>query len=95
MSSELAKIEVENLNPNTTYSVFLDNGSTPVATLTTNAEGEAELTLFNPSFQIKDGTQLTVKDAGGTVVLQGTFHVGTGDDSGDDSGDDHGGSHDD
>lgn len=69
------KIEIEDAAPNQTYSVFLGDGTTAVATVTTNGEGEGRTVVLSPTFSVAEGTTLTVKN-GTEVALTGTFHPG-------------------
>lgn len=58
-----------------TLSVFVDDGSTAVGTIKTNAGGAGKLALKGLSVPVHTGSVLKVEDAAGNVVMQGTFRL--------------------
>jgi len=67
------EIQLENATPNATYTVSLDGGATTVATLSTDAGGQASVTVSGSTLQVKAGTALTLLDSTGATVVQGPF----------------------
>jgi hypothetical protein len=77
--SSALKIELEQATPNATYTVSLDGGTTTVATLNTDANGQAHTTVTSSTLQVQAGTVLTLLDSTGNIVAQGTFGSNTDD----------------
>ena len=73
--SKKFKVKIEDAAPNQRYSVYLEGVGDPIVELTTDGRGDARVEIFRASFPISEGTELTVKDAVGNVVLTGTFRV--------------------
>lgn len=66
-------LDVHQAPASQTLSVFIDNSQTSVATLQTDANGNGKLSLSAPSFQVQDGSVVTIRDAMGNTILQGTL----------------------
>jgi len=76
------KIELEHAAASATYTVSLDGGKTTVATLTTDANGQASATVSGSTLVVQAGTVLTLLDSNGTSVGQGTFATNSNDNGG-------------
>jgi hypothetical protein len=87
-------LHVNGLAANTTYMVSINSTGTgtpvQIGTITTDADGDARLRLKTDSTfpTIQSGSVITITDASGNVVLQGTFSS-----TGDEGGGDHEGHH--
>jgi hypothetical protein len=73
------------LMPSTTYTVNL--GTASAGTFTTDANGNAIVTINNITGTLAAGTAVSVQDTNGNTVLSGTFASPSG--QGDDDDDDH------
>jgi hypothetical protein len=69
------RLHVSGLSDSTEYTVNLDG--TAVGQIVTSASGDGSFTLSNLTTSAAAGSTITVTDASGTVVLQGTFSAST------------------